>query len=92
SNHASLAGYMRQWGNGQLNATGNHDVSSWPAPAPPSSQYNPTVTLRGGSWYHDTAWNSLLRVSSRVDNQWGYHSNTRGGWNGYDLAGGRGLR
>jgi formylglycine-generating enzyme required for sulfatase activity len=91
SNHASLANYAKVWGNGELSASGTHDVSAWPAVPAPNTQYNPTVTVRGGSWAHDTAWNSLLRVSSRADNQWGYHLNTRGGW-GAEWHGGRGLR
>lgn len=57
--------FTRTWGDGALDASGNHNVTSWPAAAITVTA-NVTTNLvghRGGCWYDAAA---LLQVSSRT--------------------------
>lgn len=77
--------YKRIWGNGSLDASGNHDATSWPSAGVTVAGSTTTnlVGHRGGCWY-DVA--NYLRVSDRYF----IYNSPNIGRNSYN--GGRGVR
>jgi len=84
SNNGS-AEFQRVWGDGMLDASGNHDVTGWPAAT--ISGNNNRITTVGGSWYSDA---DRLRVCDRYEGH--YASNYGEVYQRLRLIGGRGAR
>lgn len=88
--------YTATLGNGLLNATGDHNVATWPGPTAPinttpdlrGGDNNRYIGARGGGW--DNAATEL-RVSERYYCRYNRTEEGRGG-NGYYSLGGRGVR
>jgi len=84
SNNGS-AEFQRVWGDGMLDASGDHDVAGWPAAT--ISGNNNRITTAGGSWYSDS---DRLRVCDRHDSH--YHSYYGDVYGRQSWLGGRGAR
>jgi hypothetical protein len=74
--------FTRTWGNGALDAAGQHDVTSWPANNTTTTNNTTTnlIGLRGGAWNNNIA---QLQVSDRwymyINPQQIGRNNTNGG-------------
>jgi hypothetical protein len=83
SNNGS-AEFQRVWGDGMLDANGDHDVTGWPAATCSGNR----ITTAGGAWGSSSS--DRLRVCDRKDG----HDSNYYGWvyNRDNWSGGRGAR
>lgn len=68
----SATGFQRVWGDGNITAAGEHDVTGWPA-ASLTTTIDSWITIAGGSWGDGSAY---LRITDRepayyyINNWW----------------------